>query len=100
MTRGEATVKKIEAHWELFKRLWSAFERIYIPAVERGASIFIGWPRGCKYWKEAEVVAFQKNMILGPLSLTGACTGLLPCMARWLVYLSRNPGWLPIIGRL
>eukprot|EP00972_Heterocapsa_arctica_P107846 15883466-Heterocapsa_arctica.AAC.1 len=55
MTRGEATVKKIEAHWKLFKQLWSAFERISFPAIERGASIFIEWSRGCNYWKEAKV---------------------------------------------
>eukprot|EP00972_Heterocapsa_arctica_P007063 1032309-Heterocapsa_arctica.AAC.1 len=61
MTRGEDTVKNIEAHWTLFRRLWAACEKIVIPAIKRGASILIEWPRGCKYWKGGKVVAFLKK---------------------------------------
>eukprot|EP00972_Heterocapsa_arctica_P034794 5121878-Heterocapsa_arctica.AAC.1 len=77
MTRGDATVKKIEAHWKLFQRLWSAFERISTPAIARGASIFIEWPRGCKYWKERKVVAFLKKHKFRTTVFDGRMYGLV-----------------------
>eukprot|EP00972_Heterocapsa_arctica_P074390 10977684-Heterocapsa_arctica.AAC.1 len=58
MTRGAATVVKIEGHWEKFRMLLSVFESVAIPAITRGASIFVEWARNCAYWKEREVVAF------------------------------------------
>eukprot|EP00972_Heterocapsa_arctica_P017233 2546660-Heterocapsa_arctica.AAC.1 len=41
--------------------LWSVFEKVAIPAIARGASIFIEWPRGCAYWKYRKVVTFLNN---------------------------------------
>eukprot|EP00972_Heterocapsa_arctica_P037615 5535670-Heterocapsa_arctica.AAC.1 len=58
MTRGAATVAKIKGHWGVVRKLWSVFESVAIPAIIRGAPIFIGWPRNCAYGKEREVVAF------------------------------------------
>eukprot|EP00972_Heterocapsa_arctica_P078752 11612255-Heterocapsa_arctica.AAC.1 len=58
MTRGPATVAKIKSHWVVFRKLWSVFETVAIPAIARGASIFVEWPRNCAYWKEPRVVAF------------------------------------------
>eukprot|EP00972_Heterocapsa_arctica_P045771 6754928-Heterocapsa_arctica.AAC.1 len=77
MTRGPATVKKIEAHWALFRRLWAAFEKIAIPVIKRGASVFIEWPRGCKYWIQAKVVAFLKKYDFKTTELDGCMYGLV-----------------------
>ena len=41
MTRGPETVEKILGHWEKSRMLWSIFEKVAIPAILRGASIFI-----------------------------------------------------------
>eukprot|EP00972_Heterocapsa_arctica_P090611 13369601-Heterocapsa_arctica.AAC.1 len=99
MTRGKATVKKIEAHWTLFRLLWAAFERICIPAIERGASIFIEWPRGCKYWKEGNVVAFLKKYNFKTTEFDGCMYGLvdkhgpkagLPINKPWEVAFNRS----------
>eukprot|EP00972_Heterocapsa_arctica_P005656 834195-Heterocapsa_arctica.AAC.1 len=58
MTRGAATVANIKGHWEVFRKRWSVFEKVAIPAITRGASVFNEWPRNCAYWKERVVVAF------------------------------------------
>eukprot|EP00972_Heterocapsa_arctica_P114555 16442982-Heterocapsa_arctica.AAC.1 len=58
MTRGDSTVKLIKGHCKKYRMLWSVFEKVSIPAIARGASIFVEWPHGCASWKHREVVTF------------------------------------------
>eukprot|EP00972_Heterocapsa_arctica_P091931 13557600-Heterocapsa_arctica.AAC.1 len=75
MTRAASTVAKIEGHREKFLMLWSIFESVAIPAIIRGASIFVEWPR--VYWKERRVAHFFSKYEFKFTEFDGCMYGLV-----------------------
>ena len=74
--RGEDVRNKIREHWDLFHRIWKAFEEVAEHAIRMGARVFIEWPRGCAYWREPAVVRFLSKHRLQFADFDGCMYGL------------------------
>lgn len=67
LSRGNPeTVRKIEEHWKLYRRLWKSFVSVARQAIGRGATVVIEWPKACSYWRDSRVQQFvQKHSLTG-----------------------------------
>ena len=68
--------EKIREHWDLFHRIWQAFEEVAEHAIKVGARVFIEWPRGCAYWREPCVVKFLAKHNMQFADFDGCMYGL------------------------
>ena len=97
--RGETCREKIREHWDLFHRIWKAFEEVAEHALSKGAKVFIEWPRGCAYWREPCVVRFLAKHNFQFADFDGCMYGLkasggrhdgMPINKPWRVACSPN----------
>ena len=81
--RGEGVREKIRQHWDLFHRIWAAFEEVAEHALKLNARVFIEWPRGCSYWREPRVLRFLSKHGFVNADFDGCMYGLVASGGRF-----------------
>ena len=69
---------RLRAHWKLFRKLWSGFEKVGQRIQSLGGQIVIEWPHRCQYWNDPRVAAYIRRNAFVKFKIDGCMYDMKP----------------------
>eukprot|EP00969_Alexandrium_andersonii_P203117 8975659-Alexandrium_andersonii.AAC.1 len=77
-----ALAKHLAGHYDFHWRLWEGIEEVASRSRRVGATVFLEWPKRCRYWAESRIVEFLDKLGFEGAIFDGCMYGLTPSDSR------------------
>ena len=79
-------MNRLRLLWEIFRRLWTNFQKIANVVVDQGGIFAVEWPKRCAYWYDRRVQTYFRQFNIYNAYINGCAYGLTTLDGKLFLY--------------